>query len=89
MPCDLDKGPEVEPIYDDTDPDFWAATCRSCKVPMLWTRECSMETPEEVLERMRAKAEDIGKQVYGEGKFRIDETQAQIKVHRHLHVRPI
>lgn len=88
MPCDLDKGPEVEPVYE-SDRDFWAATCRQCRVPMLWTRECSMDTPAETLERMRARAREIGIQVYGEGKFRIDETQRNIQQHRHMHVRPL
>lgn len=89
MPCDLDTGPQVGPVYGDTDPDFWAGTCRTCRVPLLATWQCSMDTPADVLRRMRARAEDIGRQVYGQGKFRIDEGQRQIAFHRHIHVRPI
>ena len=88
MPCDLDKGPEVEPVYYQG-PDFWAATCRTCHVPMLCTHACTMDTPEELLVRMRDRAREVGRQVYGEGKFRIDEAQREIKIHRHLHVRPL
>lgn len=61
--------------------------CESCGVPLVVLNRHTMSPTEEELNRMEDKADEWGKEIYGEGRFFIDRDQRKIRDHLHYHIR--
>lgn len=61
--------------------------CDTCHVPLVVCNRHTMLPTEQELKRMEEKADCWGKEIYGEGRFYIDQNQRKIKDHLHWHIR--
>ena len=62
--------------------------CDTCGVPLVVCNRHTMSPSQEELKRMEQKADHWGRQIYGEGRFYVDQKQRKIKDHLHWHIRP-
>jgi len=61
--------------------------CKTCRVPMIVLNRHSMRPTSVELTKMITKSVEIGDEVFGEGKYRVDRNQRYIKDHSHWHIR--
>jgi len=61
--------------------------CKTCHTPMVVLNRHSLGPNKIELEKMIAKAIEIGDGMFGEGKYVIDKGQRCIKDHLHWHIR--
>jgi len=67
---------------------YWIADCLTCKVPMVVYREHTTRPPKEMIDKMMEHAHRIGRDVYGDDKYKLRFENRKIKDHYHFHIEP-